>query len=229
MGKKKEVPFEVLKDAIGDELFEKHNSYVFEYFDLLDSDYGETIALSIVRDDDGSFCVFEDEKGFLLTTIRKSDRNRYMVIPSGLLRVLAFRILNDSKGSRTRGKNNVYDRITDTMRDTMEEDTGDGYIYFVSILLTDIYNFDLDISTISSLKSTSLYVTGKKQEFYYLDNEHRDIYHSWVRYNVSVYRNREKIKIIKNYMSDAALDVKFEIGIDELVECAVNEFRASKT
>ena len=80
-----EIAVEVFRKEIGEDLFLKSTNYIFEYLSMNKDEYHDfTMELSAVKNKDGSYSVYENEKGLLVNLLRrtgKSKNSKLMVIP----------------------------------------------------------------------------------------------------------------------------------------------------
>lgn len=228
MAKQKIVSIEVLQELLTKEEFDKNTSYIFEYFDIAGHLYKQAnIILRIVKTRVG-YNIYEEERNFLLTTIRRVGTGKYIILPIGVARVIACSILDDyNADSANDGRSSIYQSLFALNEVDLDNERIDIYLFYLGIILINLYNFNLQFSKLHSYKVDRLYISGVKEEFYYIAPN--ELYHSRVRYNISAYNDRGTVKIIKNYSSgEVKPEDKFEVTIDEIIESALNEFRASK-
>lgn len=227
-----EIGVDVFKKEIGEELFNKNTNYVLEYFSMNEDEYHEpSPLLSAVKNKDGSYSVYENERGLLINLIRrtgKSPRSKLMIIPMGIMRTISHWILDKHSmiGSEVDINPTVYGSLFFAI-ELPEEDRLDLFLFYTGILLIDAYMLDLKRTGYESLTKKSLYIKGEKNELIFDPNNPDDMTYSLVNYFISVYNDKDTIKINKVYKAGIE-DNTFELKIDELVNTAINDFRTNK-
>ncbi len=109
-----------------------------------------------------------------------------------------------------------------------EEDRLDLFLFYTGVMLIDAYVLDLRKTIYDADTKRMLYIKGEKKELIYNDDRPEDINYDSVNYYISVNSNKEVIEIKKSYKAGDRDDDTFELKLEDLINTAINEFRASK-
>ena len=227
-----EIGVDVFRKEIGEELFLKSTNYVLEYLSMNKNEYNNyTMELSAVRNKDGSYSVYENERGLLVNLIRrtgKSPKSKLMVIPMGIMRTIANWILEkySAIGSEVDLNPTVYGSLFFAI-ELPEEDRLDLFLFYAGIMLIDAYMLDLNKTNYEVSTKKILNIKGCKNELIFATEDPEDINYEKVEYFISIQNDKEKIRINKSYKSNMENDT-FDLTIEELINTAINEFRTSE-
>ena len=125
---------EVIKETIGDDLFGLNNEYIINYYSFLEK---PSYRLRSIRNVDGSFSVYDDERGTLINAIRKSGKAKFIVLPISLCAILSQKIrYNFFENERHEMYlSSVYNQL-DIANEGPDNDKLDDYLcYFGSMVI----------------------------------------------------------------------------------------------
>ena len=228
-----EIAVEVFRKEIGEDLFLKSTNYIFEYLSMNKDEYHDfTMELSAVKNKDGSYSVYENEKGLLVNLLRrigKSKNSKLMVIPMGIMRTISNWILEKYSmiGSEIDITPTIYGSLFFSIEQP-EEDRLDLFLFYTGIMLIDAYVLDLNKTKYEADTKKALYVKGVKKELICNSENPKDINYDSVNYYIKVNSNKDKVEITKSYKTGIQDDDTFTLNLDDIVNTAINEFRASK-
>lgn len=222
MSNVKEISVDEFKGAVGIDTFKKCTSYILDYFFVTDENFHSTVSeLKIIKNRNGSFSVYETERGNLINSIRKGGKNKFIVLPIGLLKVFANKIMQSLSYTNGYTGVTIYERLFAAV-DLPDNEKLDDYLFYLGVVVSDYYSVDINKSIPHHYKTNKLTIDAIKGEFVIKGSGIRDFDYEEVSYIFDFWSSRDKVKISKIYNSNIPSD-EFFVSIEEIIKDFMNE------